>query len=98
MKGNSNSLVEVNHKNLRKSEKEKETFESKQELINPQENDSDFPNVTILDDVNEKETNDARVGAMFKQSRHETNQFSSLLNNIMNNRNNLGELNETSII
>ena len=47
----------VTDKNFQKSEIEKKTFESKNEIKYPQENDSDQTVVFISDDLNEKERN-----------------------------------------
>ena len=59
----------VNDKDFEKSETEKETFESKEKLKYPQEFDADDP-IFFSDDIHEKETNDPRVQAMFRWSRH----------------------------
>ena len=56
------------NKDLEKSDTEKETYESIEELNNPQEYENGG-NI-ILDDLNEKQMNDPRVQAMFKRSRH----------------------------
>ena len=54
-------------KDFEKSDAEIETHESTEELKNPQEyKDEGF---IILDDLNEKEKNDPRVQAFFKQFR-----------------------------
>ena len=58
----------VNNKDFKKSDTERETYESKQELKFPQECD-DGGNI-FLDDLKEKEMNTPRVQAMFKRSRH----------------------------
>ena len=58
----------VNNKNFQKSDTEIETYESIEEIKFPQEYDDG--GIIILDDLNEKETNDPRVQAMFKRSRH----------------------------
>ena len=58
----------VNNKDFIKSDTEKETYESIEELKFPQEYDDG--GIIILDDLNEKELNDPRVKAMFKRSRH----------------------------
>ena len=58
----------VNDKNFEKSDTEKETNESIEELKFPQEYE-DGGNI-ILEDLDEKEMNDPRVQAMFKRSRH----------------------------
>ena len=57
-----------NKEDFEKSNAEIETFESIEELKFPQEYD-DGGNC-ILDDLNEKETNNPRVQAMLKRSRH----------------------------
>ena len=62
----------VNNKGFEKSDTEKETYESIEELKYPQEYDDG--GIFILDDLNEKEMNEHRVQAMFKRSRH-TNLF-----------------------
>ena len=57
----------VKKKDFEKSDSEIETYESIEELKNPQKyEDGGF---IILDDLNEKEMNDPRVQAMFKRSR-----------------------------
>ena len=58
----------VNNRDFQKSDTEIETYESIEELNFPQEYDDG--GIIILDDLNEKETNDPRVQAMFKRSRH----------------------------
>ena len=58
----------VNIKDVEKSDTEIETYESIEEFKFPQEYDDG--GIIILDDLNEKEINDARVQAMFKRSRH----------------------------
>ena len=58
----------VNDKDFEKSDTEKETYESIEELKFPQEYDDGGNN--ILGDLKEKEMNDPRVQAMFKRSRH----------------------------
>ena len=58
----------VNNKDFEKSDTEIETYESIEELKFPQE--YDYGGIIILDDLNEKEMNDARVHTMFKRSRH----------------------------
>ena len=55
-------------RNLKEKGTETETYESIEELKYPQEYDSDQPIVFILDDLNERKTNDPRVEAMFKRS------------------------------
>ena len=57
-----------NDKNFRKSHTEIETYESIGELQFPQRYDDGC--INILGELNEKKTNDPRVQAMFKQSRH----------------------------
>ena len=47
-----------------------ETLERIEELKCPQEDDSDQPFVIIQDDLKKKVTNDARIQARFKRSRH----------------------------
>ena len=58
----------VNNKDFEKSDSEKETYESTEELKFPQEYEDG--GIIILDELNEKEMNDPRVQAMFKRSRH----------------------------
>ena len=58
----------VNYKDFEKSDTEKETYESIEELKFPQEYENG--GMIILDDLNEKEMTDPRVQAMFKRSRH----------------------------
>ena len=58
----------VDNKDFEKSDTEKETYESIQELKIPQE--CDDGGIIILDDSNEKEMKDPRVQAMFKRSRN----------------------------
>ena len=58
----------VNNKDFEKSDKEIETYESIEKLKFHQEYDDG--DVSISDDLNEKEMNDPRVQAMFKRSRH----------------------------
>ena len=55
----------VNNKDFEKSDTEKETYESIEELKFPQE--YDVGGILILDDLNEKEMNDPRVQPMFKR-------------------------------
>ena len=55
---------------MKKSETDKETYESVEDLKCAREYDSNFPIVNILNDVNEKETNDPAVQSMFKRSKH----------------------------
>ena len=57
-----------NNKNFEKSNTEKETYESTEELKYHQEYDDG--GIIILDDLSEKEMNDPRVQAMFRRSRH----------------------------
>ena len=57
----------VNNKDFEKSDTERETYESIEELKIPQEYDG---SIFILDDLNEKEKNDSRIQARFKRSRH----------------------------
>ena len=59
----------ANNKDFDKSETEKETYESIEELTFPQECEDN--GILILDDLNENEMNDPRVQAMFKRSRHD---------------------------
>ena len=63
----------VNYKDFEKSDTEIETYESIEELKIPQEYEDG--GIIILDDFNEKETNDPRVQAMFKRSRHNLSIF-----------------------
>ena len=56
----------VNNKDFEKSDTAIETHESIEELKLPQENEDG--GLIILDDLNEKQMNDARVQAMFKRS------------------------------
>ena len=58
----------VGNKDFEKSDTEIETYESIEELKFPQEYDEG--GIIILDDLNEKKTNDPRKQAMFKRSRH----------------------------
>ena len=58
----------VNNKDFEKSDTEKETYESMEELKYLQEYEDG--GIIILDDLNKKENNDPRVQAMFKRSRH----------------------------
>ena len=58
----------VHNKDFEKSDTEIETYESIEELKFPQEYEDS--GIIILDDLNEKKTNDPRVQAMFKRSRH----------------------------
>ena len=59
----------VNKKDFEKSDTERETYDSIEELKYPQ--DYEDGGIIILDDSNEKEMNDPRVQAMFKRSRHD---------------------------
>ena len=65
----------VNNKDFEKSDKELETYESIGDLKFPQEYENN--SIIILDDLNQKEMDDARIQAMFKRSRH--NQLSTLV-------------------
>ena len=56
------------NKDFEKSDTEIETYDSIEDLKFPQEYDDG--GIIILEDLNEKEFNDPRVQAMFKQSRH----------------------------
>ena len=58
----------VNNKDFEKSDIEKETHESIEELKYSQEYEDG--GTIILDDLNEPEMNDPRVQAMLKRSRH----------------------------
>ena len=58
----------VNIKNFSKSNTEIETYESIEELKFPQEPEN--ISIIILDDLNEKETNNDKIQAMFKRGRH----------------------------
>ena len=58
----------VNNKDFEKSDTEIETYESIEELKFPQEYEDG--GIIILDDLNQKKTNDPRAQAMFKRSRH----------------------------
>ena len=58
----------VNNKDFEKSNTEKETSESIEDLKFPQEYEHN--SIIILDDLNQKEMDDPRVQAMFKRSRH----------------------------
>ena len=58
----------VKDKDFQKSDTEIETYDSIEELKFPQEYKDG--GIIILDNLNEKEMNDARVQAMFKGSRH----------------------------
>ena len=63
----------INEKDFEKSNTEIETYESIEELKFRQEYDDG--GIIILDDLNEKEMNGARVQAMFKRSRHNNLSF-----------------------
>ena len=67
----------MNNKDFELSDTEIGTFGSIEELKYPQEYD-DGGNIIILDVLNEKEENDARVQAMFKRSRR--NNLSMFIN------------------
>ena len=56
-----------------KSNTEIETYESIEDLKFPQEYENN--SIIILDDLNQKETDDSRVQAMFKRSRHNNLSF-----------------------
>ena len=58
----------VNNKDFEKSDTEIETFESIEELKYPQEYENN--SIINLDELNEKEMDDATVQAMFKRTRH----------------------------
>ena len=58
----------VSSKDFEKSDTEIETYESIEEIKNPQEYENN--SFIILDDLNQKELDDPRVQAMFKRSRH----------------------------
>ena len=58
----------VNIKDFKKSEAEIETFDNVEELKFPQEYENN--SIIILNDSNQKETDDPRAQAMFKRSRH----------------------------
>ena len=58
----------VNNKDFQKSDCERETYESIEELIFPQEYENN--SIIILDDLNEKEINNENIQAMFKRGRH----------------------------
>ena len=63
----------VENKDFEKSDTELETYESIEESKFPQEYEDG--GIIILDDLNEKEMNDARVQAMFKRSRQNNLSF-----------------------
>ena len=58
----------VNNKDFEKSVTEMETYESIEELKFPQE--YEINSIIILDDLNDKETNNDKIQAMFKRGRH----------------------------
>ena len=58
----------VKNKDFEKSDTEIETFDNIEELKFPQKYENN--SIIILDDLNQKEMDDPRVQAMFKQSRH----------------------------
>ena len=58
----------VNDKDFEKSDTEIETFNNIEELKFPQEYENN--SIIILDDLNEKEINNDKIQAMFKQGRH----------------------------
>ena len=58
----------VNKKDFEKSDTEIETYKSIEDIKFPQEYENN--SITILDDLNQKEMDDAKVQAMFKRSRH----------------------------
>ena len=58
----------INNKLFEKTDTEKETFDSIEELKFPQQYEDG--GIIIPDDLNEKEKNDPRVEAMFKRYRH----------------------------
>ena len=58
----------VNIKDFPKSDTEIETFDNLDELKFPQ--DYEKNSIFILDDLNEKETNNDKIQAMFKRGRH----------------------------
>ena len=60
----------VNNEDSQKSDTDIETFESIEDLKNPQEYNSDQPIVIILDDLNQKEKDVFRVQAIFRRSHH----------------------------
>ena len=74
---NLGSVIEevVNHKAFEKTEIEIETYEWIEELKNLLEYTWDSPNVLTLDELNENETNDPWVQAMFKRSRRNETSF-----------------------
>ena len=59
-----------NDLHLEKWETKTEAYQSIKKLKYPQEWYSDFPIVSIFDDLNVKEMIDRRIQAMFKRSRH----------------------------
>ena len=58
----------VNNKDFQKSDTEIETFDNIEELKFPQDYENN--SIITLDDLNQKEMDDARVQAMFRGSRH----------------------------
>ena len=58
----------VNNKDFQESDTEIETFDNIEELKFPQDYENN--SIIILDDFNQKETDDPRVQAMFKRPRH----------------------------
>ena len=72
-----------------------ETFESIEELKYPQEYEDG--GTIILNDFNEREMNDSRVQAMFRQSRHNNSTISSFLKTSTNYQRIQPELMEISI-
>ena len=58
----------VNNKDFQKSVTEIETFDNIKELRFPQEYENN--SIIILDDLNEKESNNDKIQAMFKRGRH----------------------------
>ena len=58
----------INNKDFEKSEIEIETFDNIEELKFPQEYENN--SIIILDDLNEKESNNDKIQAMFKRGRH----------------------------
>ena len=60
----------INNENFEKSETEKETYESIEELKYPKQKNSEYLIVIISVDINEKEITDLRFQAMFRRSTH----------------------------
>ena len=89
---------QVNHKHFEESETEIETCEFLEELKYPQEYDSYFPFVIVLDDINKKEKNDHRIQALFKQSAHNNKTLFIIKQNIKNYQKELLELIGLSLI